>query len=540
MKRIFIIIIVLFITNTSFSQSIYKENPKLVVGIVVDQMRYDYLIRFYDKYGEGGFKRLMNDGFNCKNTHFNYIPTYTAVGHTSIYTGTTPSLHGIIGNDWYDKVQKKRIYCVDDDNYTTVGAKKGGKKSPYRLQTTTITDQLKLRFKEDSKVIGISIKDRAAILPAGHSADAAFWFRGKKDAKFISSSYYMKKLPQWVKDFNQSNVAKNLLQVWNPLNDIATYTESISDNNNFEQCFKGESTPTFPHDLPKLMEENGNYDLLKASPFGNTLLEQFAEATIKGEKLGQNKQTDFLVMSFSSTDYMGHQYAPDSKEIEDAYLRLDKDLERFLNFLDNQIGNTNYSLFLTADHGAALNPSYLKSLKINAGYFNKKEFLSYLNEYTKTAFGSDKLVEYFYNNQIYLNKEIVQSLKLNYSEVTEKIKDKVVLFEGIYKAVTANTMQNTSFTNGVLAALQNGYNQKYSGDILIVFKPAYLYKKMKGTTHGTAYNYDTHVPLLFFGKGFSKGNTNKYITITQIAPTIANLLNIEFPSASNQNIIENQ
>jgi len=540
MKRFFIVIIVLFITNTSFSQSIYKENPKLVVGIVVDQMRYDYLIRFYDKYGEGGFKRLMNDGFNCKNTHFNYIPTYTAVGHTSIYTGTTPSLHGIIGNDWYDKVLKKRIYCVDDANYTTVGAKKGGKKSPYRLQTTTITDQLKLRFKKDSKVIGISIKDRAAILPAGHSADAAFWFRGKKDAKFISSSYYMKELPQWVNDFNQSNIAKNLLQVWNPLNDIATYTESISDNNNFEQCFKGEITPTFPHNLPKLMKKNGNYDLLKASPFGNTLLERFAEATIKGEKLGENKQIDFLVMSFSSTDYVGHQYAPDSKEIEDTYIRLDKDLERFLNFLDKQLGEGNYSLFLTADHAAALNPSYLKSLKINAGYFNKKEFLSYLNDYTKTTFGSDELIEYFYNNQIYLDKEVIQSLKLNYSEVIEKIKDKVILFEGIYKAVTANTMQNTNFTSGILAALQNGYNQKYSGDILIVFKPAYLYKKMKGTTHGTAYNYDTHVPLLFFGKGFSKGKTNKYITITQIAPTIANLLNIEFPSASNHYIIKQQ
>ena len=538
MKRFLIGVFTLFIINTSFSQSIYKDNPKLVVGIVIDQMRYDYLIRFYDKYGEGGFKRLMNEGYNCKNTHFNYIPTYTAVGHTSIYTGTTPSLHGIIGNDWYDKELKKKIYCVDDERYATVGAKKGGKKSPYRLQTTTVTDQLKLRFKKDSKVIGISIKDRAAILPAGHSANAAYWFRGKKDAKFISSSFYMNELPQWVKDFNQSNVAKNLLQVWNPLNDIATYTESISDNNNFEQCFKGEKSPIFPHNLPKLMKKNGNYDLLKASPFGNTLLEQFAEATIKGEKLGQIKQTDFLTMSFSSTDYVGHQYAPDSKEIEDTYLRLDKDLERFLNFLDKQIGQGNYFLFLTADHAAPSNPSYLKSLKINAGYFNKNEFISYLNEYTNTVFGSSKLIEYFYNNQIYLNREIIESLKLNYADVLEKIKDKAILFKGVYKAVTSKTLQNTNFTKGVLSALQNGYNQKYSGDILVEYKPAYLYKKMKGTTHGTSYNYDTHVPLLFFGKGFKKGNTSKYISITQIAPTISYLLNIEFPNASSHNIIE--
>ena len=527
-------------SNTNIKAANGLDRPKLVIGIVVDQMRFDYLYRFYDKYGNGGFKRLMNEGFNCKNTHFNYVPTYTAVGHSSIYTGTTPSMHGIISNNWYDKKLKKGIYCVDDDRYTTIGAEKGGKKSPFRLQTTTVTDQLKLIVKDKGKVIGISIKDRAAILPSGHTADAAYWFRGKKDAKFISSSYYMNDLPKWVKKFNKSQTAKDLLKVWKPLYGLNTYSESIEDDNNYEKLFKGEKTPTFPHDLPKLMKNNKHYDLLKESPFGNTLLELFAEATIKGEQLGQDNIPDFLTISFSSTDFIGHRFGPDSKEIEDTYLRLDKDLERFLIFLDKKVGKGNYSLFLTADHGVSSNPDYLKSKKINAGFFNMKAFKKYVNEITQKYFHTSDIVEDISNYQIFLDIDKMEALHLDYDNVTKVLKNKVMLFDGIYKAVTAETLQTTSFNDIVMSAVQRGYNQKYSGDVIIVPMPAMLYKKMKGTSHGTANSYDTHVPLLFFGKGFKTGESTKYIKIEDIAPTISNLLKIEFPSACTGGIIEIQ
>jgi predicted AlkP superfamily pyrophosphatase or phosphodiesterase len=515
-----------------------NDRPKLVVGIVVDQMRYDYLYRFYEKYGDGGFKRLMNEGYNCENTHFNYVPTYTAVGHTSIYTGTTPSMHGIIGNDWYDKKLKRSVYCVDDNRFETVGAKKEGEKSPYRLQTTTVTDQLKLIVKDKGKVIGISLKDRAAILPVGHNADAAYWFRGKNDAKFITSSFYMEKLPKWVKKFNKSHIAKDLLKEWNTLYNINSYLESVEDNNDYERAFKGEKSPVFPHNYPELMKDNKGYDLLKASPFGNTLIERFAEATIIGEKLGSDKITDFLALSFSSTDYIGHMFGPDSKEIEDTYIRLDKDLERFLNFLDSNVGKGNYSLFLTADHGVSPIPYYLEEQKINAGYFEMKRFKNYLNEVTQKYFNSSELIANLSNYQIFLDMAKIEELGLDYAKVTKVLKNKAILFDGIYKTVTAETLQIASFNDIVLSAVQRGYNQKFSGDVIVVPMPAVLYKKMKGTSHGTAYSYDTHVPLLFFGKGFRNGHSTKYIPIVDIAPTIANLLKIEFPSACSGSIIE--
>jgi len=545
MKNIFSVMVLLLISFQTKAQlkndyvSIEKtiDRPNLVVGVVVDQMRYDYLYRFYNKYGDGGFKRLMREGFNCENTHFNYVPTYTAVGHTSIYTGTTPSMHGIIGNDWYDKILKKSIYCVDDDRYKTIGANKGGKKSPFRLQTTTITDQLKLITKGEGKVIGISLKDRAAILPSGHNADAAYWFQGKEEGKFITSSFYMNSLPKWVKKFNKSNVVEKLMKDWNTLYDIKIYSESIDDNNDYEKKYKGESSPVFPHKFSKIRYKNNNYDLLKASPYGNTLIVDFVEAAINGENLGNNKMTDFLTISFSSTDYIGHMFGPDSKEIEDAYIRLDKDIENLLLILDKKIGKGNYSLFLTADHAAAPIPAYLNSQKINAGYFNKKGFKKYINNVAEKYFNSLEIIENISNYQIFLNIDKLEGLGLNYSEVVNTIKNKAILFDGVYKTVTAETLQTASFNDVTISAVQNGYNQKYSGDVIIIPMPAMLYKKMKGTSHGTSYSYDTHVPLIFFGKGFKHGSTKKHIPIVDIAPTISNLLKIEFPNACTGKII---
>ncbi len=527
------------IKTTSLPQversALSTARPKLVVGIVVDQMRYDYLVRYADKYGEGGFKRLMKDGYLLKNVHFNYIPTYTAVGHTSVYAGTTPSSHGIISNFWWDKYLKKNIYCVTDKRYQTVGSDSDeGQRSPYRHQSTSVTDELRLATNMKAKVIGVSLKDRASILPTGHTANAAYWFEGGDTGKWITSSYYIDKMPGWVLRFNnsKSNRADELLsKPWTTLYDQSTYTESIADNNIYEGTFKGEDAPVFPHNLPALRKGNHNFSLIKGVPYGNSITTDFAMAAIEGEHLGQGAVTDFLAVSYSSTDYVGHKYGVDAIETEDTYLRLDLELERFLKYLDAKIGNGQYTVFLTSDHGAVHVPAYLNDQKIPGGYFDVDGFKAYLTQLTEEYYHSDKVVENFSNFQIFLNKEELKKLKLDYHEVVQTMMDDIIDFKGVYRVVSGTSLQNNEFNNGIMNALQNGYNQKFSGDILIVPPPATVVYGPVGTTHGSGYNYDTHAPLIFYGKGVKNGASSVYYEITDIAPTISALLNITFPNA---------
>ena len=397
------------------------KKPKLIVGIVIDQMRYDYLTRFADKYGEDGFKRILKGGFSLENAHYNYIPTYTAVGHTSIYSGTTPENHGIIGNHWYDKFAKKGIYCVDDANFKTVGATHGGEKSPYRMQTTTITDQLRLAQNMQGKTISVAIKDRSAVLPGGHTANGAYWFQGKKEGKWITSTFYMDSLPSWVQEYNTSGkVDEYVSKPWNTLYDINTYTESLADDNEFEVLFKGKKKAVFPYDIPNLKDKNGGYDIIKAIPAGNTMTTDFAKAAILGEKLGKSNHTDFLAVSYSTPDYIGHQFGVASKEVQDNYLRLDKDLASLFSFLDTEVGKGNYTLFLTADHAAVQVPSYLQSEKIPAHYFSARDFRKFVNAITLEYFNSDDLVENISNFQVFLNHDEMKKLKLDATTVVQK------------------------------------------------------------------------------------------------------------------------
>jgi len=516
------------------------KKPKLVVGVVIDQMRYDYLTRYYDRYGNDGFKRLLKDGFSLENAHYNYIPTYTAVGHASIYTGTTPDMHGIIGNWWYDKYVKKSIYCVTDSTYTTIGSEsKYGKRSPYRLYTTTITDQLRLAQNMKGKTIGVAIKDRSSILPAGHTATAAYWFDNTRESKVITSSFYMDELPNWVKEFNNSKPADAYTsKPWETLYDINTYTSSLPDNNPFEETFKGEKTPTFPHDLPRLKEQNWGNGIIKETPFGNSITLDLVKAAILGEDLGKTGYTDFLAISFSSTDYVGHRYGPDAIETEDTYLRLDKDLADLFTFLDNEVGNGNYTLFLTADHAAAQVPAYLESIRIPAQYFDSKGFKQFMKDVCTKHFKSGNLIENISNHQIFLNKKELERLQLSSNQVSQVLADEAINFNGIYKAVTARTMQTINFNRGILRTLQNGYNQKFSGDVLLIPNPASITgHRNGGTTHGSGYSYDTHIPMIFYGNGIKKGSSSKRYEIIDIAPTLSNLLQIEFPNGSTGAII---
>lgn len=508
------------------------SNPKLVVGIVVDQMRYDYLVRYWDRYQDDGFKRMVNEGFNCKNNHFNYIPTKTAAGHSSVYTGTTPKTHGIIGNDWYDKKEDRMVYCTEDASVNSLGTKSdAGKMSPSRLKSSTMTDQLKLATVSRAKVVGVSMKDRGAILPAGHAADAAYWFHGRDEGNWISSDYYMEELPKWVKKFNKSDQAEKYKKVWNTLYDLDTYTQSLADNTPYEQEFKGEQAAVFPHDLPALWEENGQYDLLKAVPFGNSLTTDFAIAAVEGEQLGEDEITDFLALSYSSSDYVGHRYGVSAVETEDMYLRLDQDLARLLSFLDKQVGEGEYTVFLTSDHAAVEVPAYLEDLKISGGYASKKEFYTNLQGFLSETFDSEDLIKNISNDQIFLDQEEIKELGINSKEVEEAIVNEIKNYKHIAEAYTGYGMRNQQFTRGIAEKLQMGYNFNRSGDVLFVWDAGYLTSSSrKGTTHGTGYAYDTHAPLLFFGKGINQGHTLKKTTISDIANTITALLGVSFPS----------
>ena len=534
----FLFAIILMFSCKAQTSHVYKHNnnsdkPKLVVGIVVDQMRYDYLTRFYSKFGDGGFKRMMTEGYNCKNNHFNYVPTYTGPGHASVYTGTTPSYHGIIANDWYDKEAKISVYCAGDDKVETVGAEtEEGKMSPYRMKTTTFADENRLFTQMRGKTIGISVKDRGAILPAGHTANAAYWFYGKDKGHFISSTFYMNSLPNWVIEFNNSNKAQSYLKPWNTLYAIESYTESGRDLNNFEGGFKGKETATFPYDLNVLKEQNGGFDILKGTPYGNSIVADFAIAALTGEQLGQDAITDVLAVSFSSTDYVGHNFGVNSKEVEDTYIRLDKDLERFFKALDSKVGKGNYTVFLTADHAAIDVPAYLQSVKVPAGYIDSNTQKEKFTEFMKTTFGSADLIENVSNNQVFLNRAKIKELKLDLGAVQEAIVNEIISYPNIDRAYSAKVMSSTEFTTGIETLLKKGFNQKRSGDVLFVYDPAFISYGKTGSTHGSGLNYDTHVPLLFFGKGIKHGETLQKTEITDIAPTMSALLNISFPNGS--------
>ena len=509
------------------------ERPKLVVGLVVDQMRWDYLYRYYDKFGNDGFKRLLNQGFSFNNVHINYLPTYTAIGHTTIYTGSVPAIHGIAGNDWFDKSKGKEVYCTSDETVKPVGttSTKAGNHSPRNLWSTTITDELLLATNFQAKVVGVSLKDRASILPAGHNPTGAYWF-DDSTGNFVTSSYYMESLPKWVSDFNNQKMPEELVKNgWNTLLPIAEYTESSPDNSPWEGLLGSAKTPTFPYSNLAADYQNKK-DNIRSTPFGNTLTLKVAEAAIKGENLGADAITDFLAVNLASTDYAGHKFGPNSIEVEDVYLRLDKDLAMFFNNLDKNIGKGNYTVFLSADHGGAHSEGFMETHKMPTGFYGetaKKDF----NQLLKDQFGIEKLVTDVGNNQVYLDDQLIIDNKLDAEKVKQTLLDYLNRDASVLFAVDMKKAGSSSVPEPIKTRIVNGYNWQRSGDIQIVFHDSWLpsYAK-KGTTHGSWNSYDSHIPLIFMGWGIKNGESNKEYNMTDIAPTLSSLLRVQFPSGN--------
>lgn len=512
------------------------DRPKLVVGIVVDQMRQEYLYRFYDKFGNGGFRRMMNEGFMLRNAHYNYVPTVTGPGHASVYTGSTPSIHGIIGNEFYDKKTKKFVNCVEDAAQKTVGSTTTeGDVSPMRMLSSTVTDELKLFFQKRSKVIGVSFKDRGAVLPAGHMADAAYWYDGKS-GRFISSTYYFATLPEWVTKFNEQNLPeKYLSQDWNTLYPIEKYLESGPDDTPYERKFSGQQKSAFPYKVSELRVK-GSYEFLGNTPFADDFLTEFAKAAVTSEQLGKRDVTDFLCISYSSTDAVGHRTGPNSIEVEDMYLRLDKNIEDLLLRLDKEVGVGKYTVFLTADHAVADVPQYMKDNKMPAGYFSEGQLKSKLDDFLNTYFPGKKYVENISNGQIFLNHQLFQQDPrtggIELMIVTELIGKFLMTIDGVAGYYTADMIRDGDYNDGgIKGFVIRGYNFRRSGDIVISLEPGWFDAvSVQGTTHGSPYSYDTNVPALFFGHGIRKGSSVRYHPITDIAPTISALLKIKFPS----------
>lgn len=514
--------------NVVTTSSTVSSKPKIVVGLVIDQMRWDYLYKFSDVYGNDGFKRLLNQGFSCDNTFITHLPTYTAVGHTGIYTGAFPSSHGIVGNNWYDRLSGKMVYCTDDNSVSGVGSNNDeGKMSPRNMFVNSITDELRLSNNFQSKVIGISLKDRGAILPAGHSANAAYWF-DDKEGKWISSTYYMNELPTWVSSFNDKKQPDALMSSdWNTILPMNSYGLSSRDSAVYEGNIPGDNSTIFPHKLSQIKEKK--YSALKYTPFGNTYTLNFAKAAIENEQLGKNNVTDFLTVSLSSTDYIGHTFGPNSVEIEDTYIRLDRDIADFLKFLDLNFGKNNYLLFLSADHGVSNVPAFLNENKMPGGVVNNKELITELNDYLRSKTNLTNSVTKIENSQLYLNDSIPENNMIR-SVISSDIISVLNKKNFVSTAFNLKEMSSVSIPENIKAMALNSYNPQRSGDIQIVPKPNYFDGNKTGTTHGLWNPYDAHIPLVWFGWNIHAGNTHRETHMTDIAATLAALLNIQMPN----------
>ncbi|RFM29166.1 alkaline phosphatase PafA [Deminuibacter soli] len=514
------------------------SRPKLVVGIVIDQMRWDYLYRYNNLFKpNGGFKRFLGEGFTCENTFIPYTPTYTAAGHTCVYTGSVPNIHGIVGNNWYDQLQQRVVYCAEDKSVTGVGSNTPeGQMSPRNMLANTVGDELRLATNFKSKVIGVALKDRGAILPAGHGANAAYWYDGKT-GDFITSTYYMKQLPAWVQAFNQRKLVDSLYKLnWNPILNKSVYGEySTEDEKAYEGKPFNNSSTSMPYSLEAFAGKD--YSKISSTPHGNTLTAEMAKAAVLAEQLGKGTSTDFLAVSFSSPDYVGHTFGPNSWEQLDDYVRLDETIGKLFEFLDATVGKNQYTVFLTADHGVAHVPGFMKEHNMPGGLFTA-DIIKNLNTELKTTFGLDNLVTGDYNYQVHLNHKRIDSANASTDAISTFVVNYLKKQESVANAFELSKLMTSPMNNTLRERFANGYYPTRSGDIQFMLKPGYVEGGATGTTHGLWNPYDAHIPLLWYGWGIKHGKTNRETYMTDIAPTVSSLLHIQMPNGSVGHVIE--
>ncbi|MCQ2975709.1 MAG: alkaline phosphatase family protein [Bacteroidales bacterium] len=536
--RISILIFLMTLSLIAKSQ-IYKE-PSLVVAIVVDQMRYDCIYRYGRHFGENGIKRLINEGTTCTNAHYEYLITESAPGFATIFTGANPCNNGIIGNSWFERLENKVQTAVGDNNYQSVGAiSNTGQSSPLQIRGTTLGDEIKLATFKRSKVFSISLNNRSAILAGGRLADGVYWL-DDSTGNWITSSYYQPMLPLWVNDFNNKHLCDSYIEKgWYTLKNNRQYIESLPDNSIYEIGFAGQTI--FPYNLQQLSKYI-KYGIMKYTPYGNSIVTDFAISTIENEKLGSDEFPDLLVVNYSAPGNISDAYGIRSIELEDTYLRLDNEVKTLLDSLDVKVGKNNYIVFFTSDRGSADAPSFLKELGIPGGQLNCKNSMTILNSYLSGLYGQAKWVDKYHSRNIYLNQILIESKHLNLSEVQNMAAQLMMEFEGIDNAIPSTSLLKGNYSSGIWQQAQNTFCSEKSGDILLNFAPGWqevseTSQEYSVSSQNSPYSHDTHVPLIFYGKNVRHKTVNRSISITDIAPTLATYLSICAPDYSSGKVI---
>jgi len=540
--RVRTIVLLIILTTGSIGisgQKIPSQKPKLVVGITVSGMRYDYLSVYWDKFGDDGFKKMALTGANCKNARYNYLITEPSVGYATIATGTKPSAHGIVSDFWYERLSNQITYSLDDSEQSTIEGTYGtGAFSPSALHSRTLSDELRVISRFNSKSIGVSMDPQAAVLMAGHTATGAYWI-DPYTASWISSSYYVDSLPQWVRDFNDKDYRDIYLdRSWETLLPISEYSESMLDNNPYETGFEGQIT--FPYDLTRISTNNRtekNYTVLMSTPWGNTYTKDLAIAAIVNEELGQRGVSDMIHIGFNATKYLADKYSTWSVEMQDTYLRLDQDIAHLLEFLDDQLGLENVVVYVTAENALADDPRYLEESRIPSGFFNYRSSISLLKSYLNAIYGQGDWVTFYYAQQIYLNHQLIEDSRLSLEEVQDRVARFMIQMDGVSNALQAYVLQRNNFTDGVYERIQNSYYQKRSGDVIISLTSGWVEHSSVGSNGFAEFKFGPHVPMIFYGWKVNRITIPDKVSPADIAATIAYFLDISLPENASGKVI---
>lgn len=520
---------------TSAQPSIPSEHPKLIVQVVVSQMRYDYLQRYSDKFSEGGFKHIMNEGTFCRNARYNYLLTQSLPGLATIATGTNPNVHGIVSNRWFDPLTSAEVNAIADQRVRTVGGNYfNGMYSPKNLITSTIGDEIRM-INPRSKVIGISLEPSSAIISSGHNANAAYWLDRERGI-WISNTHYVDSLPAWVDSLNVKGYGELYLKRdWNLLNPLESYFESdtatVKDPNALKRI-TAKLSRMVSGMVQQFRKPIKDYSPLFETPYGNSFTKDMAIAAIIGEDLGKDKHTDFLSITFTTTRTIGQKFGPHAIETEDAFLRLDRELEHFIAFLNSEIGRHNYLLVVTSDQGVGATPEHLEKSKIPGGYFEPEKAIMLLSSYLNVVYGTASWVLGYQEKQIYLNRRLIEDSNLSLRDFQDRVGSFMLQFTGVANAVTAYNLQSSNFTNGIFEKFQNSFNQRRSGDVIINLEPGWVERSKNITSANSPYNYDTHVPLMWYGWKMKRKQVLTPVDMSDVAPTISTLMGIGWPSGA--------
>ena len=532
MKRYSTLILSFLIFVKLSGQGAYlpPDKPRLVVSIVIESLKYDQLEKFRDKLGENGIKRLINEGTYFKNASYEYMLTQSAPGHATISTGAEPSFHGITSDDWYVPLKNELINCTKDVTVNSVGGSfESGLHSPVNLLVSTFSDELKMSSNKSSKVFGVGLRESSAIFSAGHSANAAYWF-DNRTGTWMSSTYYINSLPPWVNDFNAMKYSDTYLNsTWNLLRSAKDYADCLPDSNKFESGFNNRNY--FPYDLKKIRSKN-DYSLLRETPFGNSLTADFAIRLIQNEKLGKGESIDYLSICFAATDYIGHRFGPSSVEMGDAILRLDDDIKNLITYLNDSIGKKNVLICFTAAHGMCEIPAVLEQNKIPSGYFKQNQALQLLRSYLNAVYGEGNWVKGYSERQIFLNRTLIEDARLSLDDVQKKVARFLVQFTGVEAAYPYSAFEANDFGNGNLKRIINNFSPQRSGDVIVILNPGWVEQSSDYVTnHNSPYEYDSHVPLIWYGWTVNRSTVTRKVNMTDIAATLSILCKVPYPNA---------